>query len=116
MRRRQFLALVGGAVFATLGGGVAYNALATPGVSVPGRLLRLVLRFVVKGRDGQAPDIGALRHRMDSLARIFPGAPKSTKATELDAGGVTALRVTGPESRTGYHVLYLHGGAYVFGS
>jgi monoterpene epsilon-lactone hydrolase len=115
MRRRQFLALVGGAVFA-LGGGVLYSALETPHVSVPGRLLRLVLRAVVKGRDGQAPDIGALRHRMDSLARIFPGAPKNTKAIELDAGGVTALRVTGPESRAGYHVIYLHGGAYVFGS
>ncbi|AMN38797.1 alpha/beta hydrolase [Rhodoplanes sp. Z2-YC6860] len=116
MRRRQFLALVGGAVIATLGGGAVYSALETPGVSVASRLLRLVLRFVVKGRDGRAPDIGALRHRMDSLARIFPGAPKNTKATALDAGGVSALRVVRPESRDGYHVLYLHGGAYVFGS
>jgi monoterpene epsilon-lactone hydrolase len=116
MRRRQFLALVGGAVITAVGGGVIYGALETRGVSVQGRLLRLVLRWVVKGRDGQAPDIGALRHRMDALARIFPGAPKNTKATELDAGGVTALRVARPESRAGYHVIYLHGGAYVFGS
>ena len=27
-----------------------------------------------------------------------------------------AFRVTGPESRDGYHVIYLHGGGYMFGS
>ena len=117
MTRRQFMARLGGAAIVLFGSGaVLYRALETSGVSFEANLLRLVLRWFVKVRDGRGPTIAEFRRKMARIDWIIPGPPKDTKTIELDAGGVTALRVTGPESRDGYHVIYLHGGGYMFGS
>ena len=117
MTRRQFMASLGGAAVVLLGSGaVLYGALVARGVSFQASLLRFVLRWFVKARDGQGPTIVELRRGLDSINWVIPGPPKDTKTIELDAGGVRALRVTVPKSRDGYYVIYLHGGGYVLGS
>jgi monoterpene epsilon-lactone hydrolase len=80
------------------------------------KLLRLGLRWFVKRRSRPDPDIAAVRQRLDAIKRFIPLPPSGTEVSELDAGGVKAIRVATPESLGDRHVLYLHGGAYVFGS
>jgi acetyl esterase/lipase len=77
------------------------------------RLLRLALRgFKGSGK----PDTTAIRRNMKLFQRITPHPPKRTQVTTLRAGGVPAVQVETPHSRKDCHVLYLHGGGYVYGS
>ncbi len=119
MRRRQFIKLLGSAAIVLLAGGaIEFKALEVraQGLSVEAEILRRVLRWFVKVRSGRGPDIATLRQSMESIKWIIPGPEGDTKTIQLNAGGVTAFRVTRPESRDGHHVIYLHGGMYVFGS
>jgi acetyl esterase/lipase len=83
-------------------------------VSIRAELLRLGLRAFKRG--GAAPDIARIRRNMNRFRHVTPYPPKSTQVTALDAGGVPAVRVATPRSRKDCHVLYLHGGAYSYGS
>ena len=118
LNRRGFIKLAGGAVVVLASGAAIASAIAVyvHGVSVQSEILRLALRWFVKGSSLGMPNIAAVRKRIDSLARIFPRQASDTKSDWLKAGGVAALRVTRPESRDHHHVLYLHGGGYVAGS
>jgi acetyl esterase/lipase len=60
--------------------------------------------------------IEAVRRRMETINRFVPGPPKGTTVTRLDVGGLKSVRVAGPRSRPDRHVLYLHGGGYVYGA
>jgi acetyl esterase/lipase len=83
-------------------------------MSVRAELLRVALR-AVKGKGGN-PDIASMRRNMERFQRITPKPPKRVTVTALSAGGVPAVRVETPLSRQQCHVLYLHGGGYVYGS
>jgi monoterpene epsilon-lactone hydrolase len=83
-------------------------------MSIRNELLRLLLRALKS--NGGKPDIAAIRRRMEKVKHLVPPPPSGTKAVRTDAGGVPAVRVSRPRSRAGYHVLHLHGGAYVFGA
>ena len=84
-------------------------------MSLRAELLRLGLRWS-KRRAGPDPEIASIRARLEAIKRIVPGPPKGTQATKVDAGGVKAVLVAMPQSRRDRHVLYLHGGAYSYGS
>ena len=84
-------------------------------MSIQAELLRLVVRFMLM-RDEPNPDIFATRRRLDAVKRIVPHPRKGTTVERLTAGGVSAIRVATTRSRDDRHVLYLHGGGYVFGS
>jgi acetyl esterase/lipase len=85
-------------------------------MSVRSELLRLALRGGVKWISRPDPDIGAIRRRLEAIKCIVPRPPRDTDETHLSADGLPAVRVTGPRSRDGHHILYLHGGAYSYGS
>jgi epsilon-lactone hydrolase len=85
-------------------------------MSVSAELVRLGLRLIGKRGQAQDPDIEVLRRRMLALERITPGPPRGTQVTRVNAGGVKAVRIATDRSRSDCHILYLHGGGYVFGS
>jgi acetyl esterase/lipase len=84
-------------------------------MSIRAELLRLGLRCL-KRRGASTPDVAAIRRRLELVKCIIPGPPRGTTATRLIAGGVPAVRVARRRSRDDWHMLYLHGGAYVYGS
>jgi epsilon-lactone hydrolase len=84
-------------------------------MSLRAELLRLGLRWF-KRRAKSVPDVGEVRARLEAVKRIIPDPPKGTVATRLAAGGVKAVRVSTPRSLADRHILYLHGGAYIYGS
>jgi len=50
------------------------------------------------------------------IEHIVPGPPRKTQTKTLDAGGVSAVRISVPKARDGIYVLYFHGGGYALGS
>jgi acetyl esterase/lipase len=84
-------------------------------MSIRAELLRLAMRLMFKRMDAH-PDIAAIRRRLDLVKSIVPGPPKGTRAARVTAGGVPGVEVATARSRDDCHVLYLHGGAYVYGS
>jgi epsilon-lactone hydrolase len=85
-------------------------------MSVRAEFLRLGLRWMVKRRSRREMDAEAIRRSIVTIKRFLPRTPNGLSAHWLDAGGVAALRVASAQSRSDRHVLYLHGGAYSFGS
>jgi acetyl esterase/lipase len=83
-------------------------------MSIRAEMLRMALRLTKS--DGSHPDIAAIRRSMRFYQRITPRPPAGTQIDRLDPGGVPALRVGTARSRRDCHVLYLHGGAYAYGS
>jgi monoterpene epsilon-lactone hydrolase len=83
-------------------------------MSIRAEVLRLALRAFKRG--GSDPDIAKIRRNMDFFKHLTPNPPKATKVTALSADGMAAMRIETPQSREDCHVLYLHGGAYVYGS
>jgi acetyl esterase/lipase len=84
-------------------------------MSIRAELLRLAMRLLFKSANPQ-PDIAAIRRRLDWVKRIVPGPPKGTQVSRVMAGGVPGVEVATARSRDDCHVLYLHGGGYVYGS
>jgi acetyl esterase/lipase len=84
-------------------------------MSIRAELLRLGLRCL-KRRGADAPDVAAIRRRLELVKYIIPGPPRGTTVTRPIAGGVPAVHVVRRRSRDDWHMLYLHGGAYVYGS
>ena len=84
-------------------------------MSLRAELLRLGLRWC-KRRARPGPKVEAVRERLDAIKRFIPDPPAGTEVTRVDAGGVKAVQVATRESRGDHHILYLHGGAYSYGS
>jgi monoterpene epsilon-lactone hydrolase len=84
-------------------------------MSLRAELLRLALRAGFKQSYGTEVDIARIRGRLEKFKYLAPNPPRGTVATKLAIGGVPAVRVTTRRSRADHHVLYLHGGAYVYG-
>src|SRR5262245_31723144 len=84
-------------------------------MSLRAELLRFALRVAFKQKVEAAENLTYLRARLEKFRYVTPLPPRGTIATKLAIGGVPAVRVTTPRSRTDHHVLYLHGGAYVYG-
>ena len=78
-------------------------------------LLRSCLRLIKERRRFPEP-VATVRRRLKYIERIVPASPGDTQTTELDAGGVEAVRIAVPQSRSDRYVLYFHGGGYVVGS
>jgi monoterpene epsilon-lactone hydrolase len=85
-------------------------------MSLRAEILRLAIRLIAKRSASPTPDIGKLRRCTDRIKPLIPGPSRETTAHRLSAGGVPALHVATAQSRPDRHVLYLHGGGYVFGS
>jgi acetyl esterase/lipase len=85
-------------------------------MSLRAEIVRLGLRFFIKRRANPDPDLRAIRQEMERLKCLVPNPPRGTVATRVCADGVPSVKVSTRKSRDGYHVLYLHGGAYVSGS
>jgi acetyl esterase/lipase len=85
-------------------------------MSLRAELLRFVARRVCKGRDDVVPDIEAIRRKLALANWTVPNPPRRVVVDRVTANGVPGVRVATPLSRDGRHILYLHGGAYLFGS
>jgi monoterpene epsilon-lactone hydrolase len=85
-------------------------------MSLRAEILRVALRSFFKRSALSQPDIATIRRKLDRIKRIIPGPSGDTRATRLQAGGVPAILVETAKSRNDQHILYLHGGAYAYGS
>jgi acetyl esterase/lipase len=79
-------------------------------------LLLLCLRFLKQRQSVTGMALPAVRKKLKYIERIVPHPPAGTQTEVIDAGGVNAVRVTVPQSRTDRYVLFFHGGGYVVGS
>lgn len=85
-------------------------------MSLRAEIMRLVLRHLIRPRIHANSSVATVRKRMALLGRLIPRPPRGTETAAIDAGGVPAARIVTPASRPDRHVLYLHGGGYLFGS
>lgn len=89
-------------------------------MSVVARLLNVWLRRVEKPRMARAQAPEVLRQRMERSARLFFHAPRDTQmqwqTLEHGQASVEALEVVPSQLIDGKVLLYLHGGAFIFGS
>jgi acetyl esterase/lipase len=85
-------------------------------MSLRAEIMRLFLRVVVRPNVQGKASLDRVRRHVALLTRCVPRPPRSTKTVAVDAGGTPAALVTTPASRPDRHVLYLHGGGYIFGS
>ncbi len=83
-------------------------------MSLRSELLRLGLR-AFKGGDPD-PDIAELRRQLIWVEKFTPGPPKGFTQAAIEIAGLPAVRVSSADARPGFHVLHLHGGAYVYGT
>src|SRR6185312_13900673 len=67
-------------------------------------------------RDEPPPDVFAIRRNLDRMSRLIPPPPRGIEVRTVDVAGMRSLQVTTPRTRPGRHLLYLHGGAYSYGS
>ncbi len=84
-------------------------------LSLRARLVRLGTRWFIK-RSSRGRSLAAARKTFRGMARLAPPAPRGTKTTRVDAGGVPAESIVRPGAVADRHVLYLHGGGYCLGS
>jgi acetyl esterase/lipase len=85
-------------------------------MSVRAEIMRLFLRVVVRPNVQGKASLERVRRHVALLTHCVPRPPRSTETVAVDAGGTPAALVTTPASRPDRHVLYLHGGGYIFGS
>jgi acetyl esterase/lipase len=85
-------------------------------MSLRAEILRLALRWFVKRSASPEPNIERARQRLHQIKRFIPGPARGTERTAMTIDGMPALRVAVPQSLPDRHILYLHGGAYAFGS
>lgn len=79
------------------------------------RFVHLCLWWLFKRHAKPGVSVEAIRRRLDVLKHFIANPPKSTTAVRVEAGGVSAVLVSTPQSLADRCVLYLHGGGYVFG-
>jgi acetyl esterase/lipase len=85
-------------------------------MSLRAEALRLALRHFAKGKGDKPPDITAIRRSLARVAHFIPNPPRDTRVTRITANGVSGVQVATPRSHGDRHILYLHGGAYAYGS
>jgi epsilon-lactone hydrolase len=85
-------------------------------MSLRAEIMRLFLRLVVRPNVQGEASLARVRRHVALLTHFVPRPPRGTETVAVDAGGVPAVRITTPASRPDRHVLYLHGGGYIFGS
>jgi len=83
--------------------------------SLRAELVRLAARWLIKYRSRHAT-LEQVRKRMRALDAVTPAPRAGTRTETIDAGAVKAHRISTPASRSGRHVLFLHGGGYATGS
>lgn len=79
-------------------------------------LFMLWLRYIKKRHGHSTMPIPEVRRRLRLIEHIVPFPPAGTLTKAIDAGGVDAVHIAVPQSRTDRCVLYFHGGGYVLGS
>jgi acetyl esterase/lipase len=85
-------------------------------MSLRAEILRFAMRHVFKRPAQHTTDIATLRQRIEVFNRFIPNPPRKATVTRVVAGGIAGVRVAMPTSHQDRHMLYLHGGGYVFGS
>ena len=85
-------------------------------MSLRAKLIRSGFRLLLKRRMRPDTAIASVRRQLRVVNRFVPQPPRGTTTVATDAGGVPAERISTAASRSGRHVLYLHGGAYLSGS
>jgi acetyl esterase/lipase len=85
-------------------------------MSLRAEMMRMILRYLVRPNVQREASLERVRRHARLLGRLVPHPPRRTVTVAVDAGGVPAARITMPASRPDRHILYLHGGAYIFGS
>ena len=85
-------------------------------MSLRARLLRLALRLLKHRGKRRLLYLETARRRLRLLEPLVPGPPAGTRNEQLDAGGVSAVRIAVPSARDDACVLHFHGGGYVIGS
>jgi len=93
---------------------------ASPGgqthVSLNAALLRFALRRLVKSRAGSGISVDEVRARLAAFARYIPGPSPRTQVIPAELAGVRTQSTVTAAFAHNRHILYLHGGAYVFGT
>lgn len=79
-------------------------------------VLNAWLRRIQKPHLARVEEPAEIRRAFARNARIFFHAPLGTTRQAVTLGGRPALEVAGRDGADGPRILYLHGGAYVFGS
>jgi len=81
-------------------------------------ILNTWLRLTEKPHLARAKEPEVLRRSFESKARLFFRPPRGTRYMQARIADVSVLDVVAPEAEgsTGPLLLYLHGGAYIFGS
>ena len=85
-------------------------------MSVRAELVRAGLHLFLKRKGDDEPDLARIRRGIDRTTWWVRNPPRTTRSAKIDASGKPAVRVTTPLSRPDHHILYLHGGAYIYGS
>lgn len=85
-------------------------------VSAQARMLRVVLRYAIKARLDDKPDLIRVRNSVDALARFSPDFPRGVRRNAFRIAGVAAERHATTTATSGRAILYLHGGGFVAGS
>jgi monoterpene epsilon-lactone hydrolase len=85
-------------------------------MSLRAEMVRLGLRTVFKATGDKEPDLAKIRRGIGRLSWWVRNPPRTTKAVRVMAGGVPAIQVATPRSRHDRHILYLHGGGFVYGT
>jgi epsilon-lactone hydrolase len=85
-------------------------------MSLRAEIVRAGLHLFLKRKSDDQPDLAGIRRGIERTTWWVRNPPRTTQGTKVDAGGQPAVRVTTPRSRADHHILYLHGGAYIYGS
>lgn len=91
-------------------------AFAAEALSAQARLLRVVLRYGVKTRVHETPDIARIRVSMERVARLAPDQPFGVTRRHVAIAGLPAEAHRRHGTAPANTILYLHGGGFVSGS
>src|SRR5215203_568998 len=97
-------------------GAAAFRRRGRQAMSVRAELARLMLRLMFKRTRVVKPDLAKIRRGIERTTWWVRNPPRSTRSAKVDMGGTPAVRGSTPRSQEGRHILYLHGGAYIYGS
>lgn len=85
-------------------------------MSLQAELIRVAMRLFIRSSGKPEISMTERREQMRGHTSRVPKPPKDTTTIERPLGGVPAVRVTRPLSRSDRLILFLHGGGYSTGS